>query len=70
MGRYAEGMNGTTAETVYRRRMIRDEIADVQALIDAEQALLDANPADWAARIRLFGLRGRLARLQAQVVSE
>ena len=63
-------MNGTTAETAYRQRLIRDQIADVQALIDAEQARLDANPADFGARIRLFGLRGRLARLEAQVVSE
>lgn len=57
-------------DRIFRRHLRRDQIANVQALIDAEQALLDANPADWAARIRLFGLRGRLARLQAQVVSE
>ena len=60
-------MNGTTAETAYRRRVVRDEITEAQAQIDAEQALLDANPSDWAARIRLFGLRGRLPRLQAEV---
>lgn len=60
----------TSQDRAFEQRLIRDQIADVRAQIDAEQALLDANPSDWAARIRLFGLRGRLARLQAQVVSE
>jgi len=57
----------TSQDRAFEQRLIRDQIADVQALIDAEQARLDTNPADFGARIRLFGLRGRLQRLQAEV---
>jgi len=57
----------SSQDRAFEQRLIRDQIADVQALIDAEQARLDANPADFGARIRLFGLRGRLQRLQAEV---
>lgn len=56
----------TSQDSTFRQQLIRDEIAEVQALVDAEQALLEANQQDWAARIRLFGLRGRLQRLEAR----
>ena len=60
----------SSQDRAFEQRLIRDEIADVRALIDAEQALLDANPQDWAARIRLFGLRGRLQRLEAEAATQ
>jgi len=52
------------------QQSIEAELADLRDLIAATEEWLAEDEGNWAARIRLFGLRGRLQRLEAEAATQ